>query len=70
MTSNLDVMEASPCEDVDRFAARMLVRAYETGCTVLGEHNEHTLEARPGMTTKDILKPWNEAQRRSYLGLD
>ncbi len=63
----MHIMQAKPCEEVHQFARRMVVEAYSRNCAVLGEHNQHTLEARPGMRSEDVLRPWNEAQRRSYM---
>ncbi len=63
----LHIMQAKPGEEVHQFARRMVVEAYTRNCTVLGEHNQHTLHASPGMTSEDVLMPWNEAQRRSYM---
>lgn len=62
----MQIMEAKPCEDVSAFAARMVVKAWQTGGVVLGEFNQYTLEARPGMTRQQVLKPWDDAQRASY----
>lgn len=62
------LMFAEGGENVNDFAARMVVRAWEAGGIVLGEHNEHTLECRPGWTRGQVLAPWHQAQRKSYLG--
>ncbi len=63
----MHIMTAKPCEDVRDFARRMLVEAYTRNCPVLGEHNQHTLEARPGMLSADVLRTWDDAQRRSCV---
>jgi hypothetical protein len=65
--TEFEIMKADPGEEVGDFACRMLLRAVGANATVLGEHNQHTLEARPGMGIKEILAPWHEAQRSSYL---
>ena len=65
-----EVVEANPCEDVEAFAARMVARAWDGQCTVLGEFNQHTLEARPGMTRAQVMKPWSDATQASYFGGD
>jgi hypothetical protein len=65
----LEVMEAEPGETVDAFAARMVVRSWQTGAAVIGGHNQHTLECRLGMTREQVLAPWHDAQRKSYLYL-
>lgn len=62
----MQIMEAKPCEEVLAFAARMVARAWETNSVVLGEFNQHTLEAKPGMTREQVMKPWDDAQRASY----
>jgi hypothetical protein len=60
-------MIAEPTECINVFANRMVMMASQTGEVILGEFNQHTLEARPGDTRKDVMKPWNDAQRESYL---
>lgn len=70
MSDRITIMEATACETVEHFAARMVVEAYRVGGVILGEHNEHTLEARRGMTTDEVLKPWSDALRASYFGAD
>lgn len=67
--SDFAIMTAKPCEAIDQFARRMIVEAYLRNGIVLGEHNQHTLEARPGSTVAAVLRDWNEATRRSYLGI-
>ena len=62
----VELMVAEPCEDVEAFAARMVAHSWTIMGTVLGEHNQHTLECRPGQTRSDVLRPWHAAQRRSY----
>ena len=63
-----EILEARTCEDVEAFAARMVVLSWTSNRIVLGEFNSFTLECRPGMTREDVMKPWAEAQRRSYFG--
>lgn len=63
-----EILEARTCEDVEAFAARMVVLSWTSNRIVLGEFNSFTFEARPGMTREDVMKPWAEAQRRSYFG--
>jgi hypothetical protein len=65
--SNVTIMEAMPCEDVCDFAIRMIQRAKVDGSTVLGEFNQYTLEASPSSSQADVLKPFDEHQRRSYF---
>lgn len=67
MPSDYTIVEARPGEIVTDFARRILSQAADQGRVVLGSHNEHTLEARPGMTIEAVMKPWNDAQRRSYF---
>ncbi len=63
-----NIVEAEPGQHVADFASEMVALAYRLNMPILGEFNQYTLEARPGMTTEDVLKPWNEDQRRSYFG--
>ena len=60
------IMEAEPGESVHDFAARMVGRAWAENEIVLGEFNQHTLEARPGSTRDGVIKPWDDEVRRSY----
>lgn len=62
------IVKAEPCETVYHFAARMVRIAAETFVTVLGEFNQHTFEARVGMTRDDVMAEWDRAQRASYFG--
>lgn len=66
----MQILEAKPGEQITTFATRLLVQALRVKETVYGEFNQHTLEAKPGMTRAEILKPWNDAQRVSYFGGD
>lgn len=62
------IMQAEPGQPIWRFADELIARAWATNDVVLGEFNQHTLEARVGMTREDVLRQWDEAQRRSYFG--
>lgn len=79
MTSNLYGVEscdgfiicaAEAGASVLAFATDLVRLAWTHDTTILGEFNQHTLEARPGMTVSDVLTPFNEWQRRSYFGGD
>lgn len=63
----MHIVEAEPGQNVADFAAELVTIAWRTNDVVLGEFNQHTLEARPGMTREDVMRPWNNAQRESYL---
>lgn len=62
------IMVARPCQDISDFAAEMVRRAWLENDAVLGEFNQFTLEARPGMTRDQVMRDWDDAQRRSYFG--
>lgn len=64
----MTIVEAEPGERIDLFASRMLVIAYTTNDVVLGEFNQHTLEARPGMLREDVIREWDKQARESYFG--
>lgn len=54
-------------QDIYDFAAELVVMAWHTNAPVEGKHNDLILEAWPGMTREQVLKPWDDAVRRSYL---
>jgi len=62
------VMNARPCETYEAFADRMAAKASAAQQVILGEFNEHTLEARPGMDREDILKEFYEIRWQDYFG--
>ena len=62
------IVEAKPCQSISDFAAELVMTAWRANDTVLGEFNQYTLEARPGMTREQVMHDWNEAQKRSYFG--
>lgn len=64
--SDFIVMKADPGEQVSSFAARMVSAALRKNQLILGEFNQHTFEARPGSKLSEVLKPWEDAQRKSY----
>jgi len=61
-------IKARPSETYDAFADRMAKTAKATNQTILGEFNQHTFEARPGMDRRDILKEFHENGWRDYFG--
>ena len=61
-------VEAQPCQTIDQFAAELVVIAWRENAVVLGRFNQHILVATPGMTREQVMKPWNDYQRRSYQG--
>ncbi len=62
----MNLVEAEPGQNVYDFAAELLVLAYCRNGAVRGQFNQHVLEARPGMMREQVLKPWDDFQRRSY----
>jgi hypothetical protein len=60
----LKVIEAQPCQDVESFAAELVLVAWTTGETVLGEFNSTTLVAERGSTRADVLRQWDEQVER------
>jgi hypothetical protein len=68
MNFGVILMRARPCQEITSFAAEMVAQAYLRNRAVYGRFNQHTLVARPGMTRRDVMKPWDDAARRSYFG--
>lgn len=62
------LMAAESCESVEDFSARMLAAAVCWQDAVLGEFNQYTFEARPGMSTFDVRRAYEAAAYESYFG--
>lgn len=62
------ILKADPGETAETFSARMLAEAHVYQCTVLGEFNSYTFEARPGMDTFDVRREYEADAYRSYFG--
>jgi hypothetical protein len=58
-------IDAEPGESVHDFARRLQVACYGGGFA-FGRFNDRLLESRPGMEVRDIVRPWDDAQRKSY----
>lgn len=63
------LVEAKPMESASAFADRLLRMAHDANDVALGEFNQYTFEARPGMTVEDVLRAWNQAQKDSYFNV-
>lgn len=63
-------MNARPCEQVEAYAARLVVAAWMTNAAVFGFFNEFPFYAKPGSTRQDVLRAWDAKQRASYFGGD
>lgn len=61
-------VDARPGQNIDEFAAELVTLAWQTQETVLGNFNQFTLRAKPGMTREKVMADWNKAQRDSYFG--
>lgn len=64
----MQIVEAEPGQNIADFAAELVTIAWQRNDTILGEFNQYTLEARPGMTREDVMRAWNKDQRDSYFG--
>lgn len=62
------MIEARPCQLIHSFAAELVALAWQSNSTVYGRFNQHVLEAKPGMSREQVVKPWDDAQRQSYFG--
>jgi glycine cleavage system protein P-like pyridoxal-binding family len=62
------MIQAVPGETIDDFCARLLQVAQQRKQVVQGQHNQHTLLARPWDTVRVVMAPWERALRHSYFG--
>ena len=60
-------VQASPGQSVHDFADQMLEIADALDYAVHGTFNQYHLTAARGMFREQVIKPWDDAQRRSYL---
>lgn len=63
----MHTVEAEPGQDVASFAAELIEIAERTNAPVSGKFNQFTLEAKPGMTAREVMCPWQDGQRESYV---
>ncbi len=61
------IAECPPGLHIRAFAEKMALMARTTGQLVLGEFNQHTLEAKPETSVEEIVDQWSEAHARTSV---